>query len=126
MADPFTQSLPQGWQFEVPRYRATRDLKPATKNRFRFETPFASLADSSEWQYGERPFEAGEIIESQSWPHPSFFPLNDSARKVLEFFKTRQKSRLPLSPWRGGRIALDEGLTGTGPALPLKTQETAA
>jgi hypothetical protein len=110
---------PNGWQRETPRYKATRDIQPATKARFRFEPPFSGLASSDEWQYGAQPVKAGEEIETREWPHPSFSALNYSAGKVLDFFTTRQKSRLPRSPCAGDRIRLDDGLTGSGPILPL-------
>jgi hypothetical protein len=118
-------STTASWDRIVPRYRVTRDLKPAEKNRFRFEPPFAQQADGDIWQYGNRPLAAGEEIETKSWPHPTMHPLNESARRVLEFFKMRQRSRLPLSPWRDGRIVLDDGLTGSGPILPLTSGATA-
>lgn len=104
---------PAGWEREIPKYRATRDLEPAEKVRFRFELPFAKMADSDVWQYGHRAIVRGEILETQNWPHPSFQPLNYSAARVLEFFNTRQKSRLPWSPWRRDRIVLDDGLTSS-------------
>jgi hypothetical protein len=104
---------PQDWAREVPRYRATRALSPSEKLRFRFEPPFSQMADNDVWQYGHRPVERGTVIQTRSWPHPSFRPLNESARRVLEFFNARQKSRLPLSPWRRDRIVLDDGLTGS-------------
>lgn len=112
---------PSGWEREPPKYRATRDIHPSPNSRHRFEPPFASLSDSDVWQYGERPIKAGEIIATTAWPHPSFRPLSYGAGKVLDFFNSRQKSRLPLSPWRGDRIALDDGLTGpTQPKFPIK------
>jgi len=128
MSDTTTDNLlPSGWQREIPKYRATRDIQPATKARFRFEPPFASLANSNEWQYGARSIKAGEIIETRDWPHPSFKPLNYSAGKVLDFFIMRQKSRLPRSPWRGDRIVLDDGLTGpTQPNIAINSGVTAA
>jgi hypothetical protein len=110
------------WDREIPIYRITRDLKPSTKSRFKFEPPFAQLADSDVWQYSDRPIAAGAEISSTAWPQPSMTPLNESGRRVLEFFRTRQHSRLPLSPWRGDRIRLDDGLTGTGPILPLTSE----
>jgi hypothetical protein len=103
---------PPGWEREMPKYRVLRDIHPAEKARFRFEPPFASASDSSTWQYGTRILKAGEIVETGEWPHNSFFALNFSARKVLEFFRTRQKSRMQRSPWAGERLRLDDGLTG--------------
>jgi hypothetical protein len=126
--DPHASPLaPPGWERETPRYRAIRDIQPATKARFRFEPPFANLANSDEWQYGTRPIKAGEIIETPEWPHSSFRPLNYSAGKVLDFFNTQQKSRLPRSPWRGDRIVLVNGLTGaTQPTISIDRGMTAA
>jgi hypothetical protein len=110
---PSFSGPPQGWDREIPRYRASRDIEPAEKLRFRFETPFSQMADNDVWQYGHRPIERNEIFESKAWPHPSFLPLNDSAWRVLEFFNSRQKSRLPWSAWRRDLIVLDDGLTGS-------------
>jgi hypothetical protein len=118
---------PRGWEREIPRYRATRDLEPATKARFRFEPPFSTIFDSDVWQYGEQPLARGEEFETRDWPHPSFRPLNYSAGKVLDFFSSRMKSRLPRSPWAGDRIRLDDGLTGpTQPNIALNSGVTAA
>jgi hypothetical protein len=103
---------PLGWERETPKYRVTRDVQPAPKARFRLEPPFTSVLDSNSYQYGQRPLKAGEIIETREWPHPSFFPLNYSAEKVLAFFNAAMKSRLPLSPWQNGQVRLDDGLTG--------------
>ena len=103
---------PPGWEREVPRYRATRDVHPSPNSRHRHEAPFASLSDPDVHQYATQPIKAREEFVSREWPHPSFFPLNDSARKVLYFFTTRQKSRLGRAPWKGDRIVLDDGLTG--------------
>jgi hypothetical protein len=118
---------PLGWERETPKYRATRDVYPSPNSRHRLEPPFTNFSDSSVWQQSERPISAGEIVETKFWPHSSFHPLNYSAEKVLEFFNSRQKSRLPLSPWRGDRIALDDGLTGpTQPKFSIKTGVSAA
>ncbi len=103
---------PPGWERETPKYRVARDISPAPKARFRLEPPFSQCFDSDSYQYGDRPLKAGEIIETTDWPHASFHPLNYSAKKVIEFFNTRMKSRLPRSPWEGDRIRLDDGLTG--------------
>jgi hypothetical protein len=112
---------------EVPRYRATRDVHPSPNSRHHFEPPFASFSDSDVWQYATRIVNAREEIETREWPHPSFFPLNDAAKRVHSFFTTRQKSRLPRSPWRVDRIVLDDGLSGpTQPKFPIKTGATAA
>jgi hypothetical protein len=107
-----TKPPPPGWTREVPRYRVTRDLQPAAKPRFRFETPFAGgVGTEASWQYGERALKASEEIETREWPHPSFFPLNYSAGKVLDFFNGAMKSRLPRSPWHEGRVRLDDGVS---------------
>jgi hypothetical protein len=103
---------PPGWEREVPKYRVARDTRPAQKARFRLEPPFASCLDIDVWQHGEKPLKAGEIIETRAWPHPAFFPLNYSAKKVLEFFRASPKSRMQRSPWAGDQIRLDDGLTG--------------
>jgi hypothetical protein len=105
-------SPPPGWERETPKYRVMRDTQPAQKARFRFEPPFASCMDSDVWQYGEKPLKAGEIVETTAWPHPSFFPLNYGAKKVLEFFRASPKSRMQRSPWAGDQIRLDDGLAG--------------
>ena len=108
----FHKPPPPGWEREIPKYRATRDVHPAPKARFRFEPPFASITDSDEWQYGTRAIEAGEIVETKDWPHPSFIPLNYGAEKVLAFFNSQMKSRMQRSPWNGDCLRLDNGLFG--------------
>jgi hypothetical protein len=106
---------PPGWERETPRYRVARDVHPSPNNRFRFEPPFAQLMDSSEWQHAERDHKAGEVIEIRMWPHAMFVALNFSATKVLGFFSSAPKSRLPRPPWFGDRVRLDDGLTGSHP-----------
>ncbi|MGA7999528.1 MAG: hypothetical protein WCA28_32085 [Bradyrhizobium sp.] len=96
----------------MPKYRVPKDTHPAQKARFRFEPPFASCLDNDVWQYGERLHKAGEVIETTEWPHPSFFPLNYGAKKILEFFRNGQKSRMQRSPWAAGQVRLDNSLTG--------------
>jgi hypothetical protein len=103
---------PPGWEREVPKYRARRDIQPMEKARFRSEPPFGTGVGIDRWQYGTREIKAGEIIETKEWPHESFHPLNYGAGQVLDFFNMRQKSRLPRSPWYGDRIRLDDGLSG--------------
>jgi hypothetical protein len=110
--DTIPNTPPPGWQFETPKYRVSRDLRPAQRARYRSEPPFAQMLDSDTWQYGSRPLKAGEIIETREWPHASFRALNYAAVKVLEFFNLEIKSRLPRSPWNGDRLRLDNGLTG--------------
>jgi hypothetical protein len=108
----FHKPPPDNWNFETPKYRATRDLRPAERDRHRSEPPFAKVFVSDVWQFGERPIKAGEIIETRAWPHESFSPLNYGAGRILDYFNQRQKSRLARSPWYGDRLRLDDGLTG--------------
>jgi hypothetical protein len=103
---------PPGWERETPKYKVTRNIQPAQKARFRYETPFAESSDSDTWQYGERELKAHEIIETREWPHASFRPLNFVAKKIIEFFNLQMKSRLPRSPYDGDRLRLDNGLSG--------------
>ena len=105
---------PIGWQHEVPKYRARRDIQPMEKARFRTEPPFGTGVGVDRWQYGTREIKRGEIIESKDWPHVSFEPMNYSAEQVLKFFNTREKLRLPTTPWFGNGIRLDDG---NGPAV---------
>jgi hypothetical protein len=115
---------PLNWKCEVPKYRISGDTKPAPKERFRFEPPFSSGSESDVWQYGERPFKAGEIIETTEWPNPgTMTALNYSARQVIEFFTSRQKSRLPRSPWAGDQVRLDDGLSGPLPTIKAPQPE---
>jgi hypothetical protein len=104
---------PPGWERETPKYRVGFAVRPSPNSRFKNEPPFSSCSDTDVWQYAERVHDQGEIIETRLWPHASFAPLNYSAKKVLDFFKARLKSRLPRSPWHGDRIRLDDGLTGS-------------
>jgi hypothetical protein len=108
----FVKPPPLNWERETPKFRATRDLHSALKERHRHEPPFGMTMDNDCWQYAPRAIKAGETIETKSWPHPSLYPLNYSAGKVLDFFNSRQKSRLPRSPWQGDRLVLDDGLSG--------------
>jgi hypothetical protein len=112
----FAKPLPAGWDREIPMYRASVDLSPPAFPRYRTENPLTSM-DNATWQYAERPVAAGEIIETTSWPAASMVPINHSAKAVREFFTSRQKSRLPLSPWRKGKLHLDDGLSGSQPVL---------
>jgi hypothetical protein len=108
---------PLNWKREVPKYRISHDTKPAPKDRFRFEPPFSSGSESDVWQYGERVHKAGEIIETTEWPNPGTMTrLNYSAREVMEFFVSRQKSRLGRAPWRD-QVFLDDGLSGPLPKI---------
>jgi hypothetical protein len=105
---------PPGWEREVPKYRVRFDVGPTALARFRFEPPYDVGANI--WQYADRGYKTGEIIETKAWPHPTFEPLTYGAKKVLEFFNTRSKSRLPTAPWFGTGIRLDDGLSG--PIIP--------
>jgi hypothetical protein len=107
---PHFEPVP-GWETIVPIYRARRAVRPATKARYRAERPFTTMDDNDSWQYGERSIAAGEIVETKAWPHPSFDPLNYSAQKTLAFFNGALRSRLPVSPWHGGQVRLDNGLS---------------
>ena len=108
----FHKPPPQCWELTVPKYRVTRDVRPAERARYRLETPFSTVFDSSVWQYADRVYAASEIIESKAWPHESFQALNFSAEQVLAFFNGALKSRLPLSPWHENRVRLDNGQIG--------------
>jgi hypothetical protein len=112
----FHKPPPLNWEREVPKYRVARDVRPAERARYRLETPFSTISDSSVWQYAERAYTAGEIIDTKEWPHPSFVPLNYGAEKVLAFFNGAMKSRLPRAPWHENRVRLDNGLSG--PIIP--------
>jgi hypothetical protein len=102
---------PLNWQFELPRYRLTKDLQPAEKSRFRHETPFTEIW-SEAWQYGEHFLAGGSEITTTSWPHASMKPLTFGAEKILAFFIGSIKSRLTVSPWFNGQVRLDNGLSG--------------
>jgi hypothetical protein len=107
----FVKPPPLNWERETPKYRASRDVHPAPRARYRDEPPFSTISDNDCWQYAEREIKAHEEISTREWPHPSFRALNYSAGRVLEFFTTRTKSRLARSPWSGDRIRLDDGLS---------------
>jgi hypothetical protein len=113
---------PLNWERTVPRYRLTRDLQPAMKDRFRFEAPYTDLTCGDSWQYGEKFHQAGAEIESTCWPHPSMRPagpIDDpahyAAERVLEFFNAAMRSRLQHSPWRDGCLHFEDGLSGPLP-----------
>lgn len=116
-----TKPPPLNWERTVPKYKATRNLHPSHP-RHRVENPFASMSDSDCYQYCEKSIAAGEIVETKSWPHPSFRPAgpidepaNYAAERVLSYFNGAMKSRLGLSPFRGGRIELSDGISGPLP-----------
>jgi hypothetical protein len=104
---------PADWEREIPRYLVVHDVHRAPKERFRFEAPFTDILDAREWQYAERDYRSGQIVETTSWPHATFAPLNFSAKQVMQFFSTQMKSRMQRSPFSGGRIRLDNGLVGS-------------
>jgi len=113
---PIPTVPPLNWRREVPKYRVSRETKPALKKRFTFEPPFSSGSESDVWQYGERVHKAGEIIQTTEWPNPgTMIPLNYSGRQVMDFFTSRQKSRLPRSPWADDQVRLNDGLSGPTP-----------
>jgi hypothetical protein len=115
---PIPALPPLNWRREVPKYRISRETKPAPKERFRFEPPFSSGSESDVWQYGERVHKAGEVIETTFWPNSgTMTALNYSARQVLTYFNSAPKSRLPRSPWQGDQVRLDDGLSGNLPKL---------
>ena len=121
---PIPDTPPLKWRRELPRYRVRAETRPAPKTRFRFEPPFSQIMDPSEWQYGERVWPAGSVIETDQWPCAgTFVPLNYSAREVLNFFNSHQKSRMQRTPFRDGQVCLEDGISGImptikGPATP--------
>ena len=120
--EPIPTIAPAGWERIIPRYRVTRDVKPAEKRRFAFEPPFATVMNPEVWQYGTEPLSAGQIVSTTEWPYPNWFPLNYSAKKTLEFFNSGTKSRMPRSPWRGDRLVLADGFHSDGPPRPVNVR----
>jgi hypothetical protein len=118
---PIPALPPLNWRREIPKYRISGDTKPASKERFKFEPPFASVSDASVWQYGEKVHLAGSVIATTFWPNAgTMIAINYSAAQVLAFFNSAPKSRLGLSPWRGDRIVLEDGLSGrTQPQIKI-------
>ena len=117
---PIPALPPLNWRREVPKYRISRDTRPAPKERFKFEPPFSSSSDPAVWQYSDKLYRANEVIETTEWPNPgTMTPLNYSAAKVLEFFNSAPKSRLQRSPWRDGQLFLDTGLSNPLPKIGL-------
>ena len=108
----FAKPLPAGWDTEIPRYRAQFDLEPAELPRYLHENPFAFQTSPRSYQYSAKKIKAGEVIETTSWPHPSLIPQNETARRIHAFFTTEMKSRMQRSPWRDGRLNLDNGMSG--------------
>jgi hypothetical protein len=109
---------PIGWRKEMPVYRVRAETRPALKSRFKFENPFAQIMDPSEWQYGEKVWPAGSVIETDQWPCVgTFVPLNYSAREILFYFNGHQKSRMQRTPWRDGQVCLEDGISGIMPTI---------
>jgi hypothetical protein len=117
-------SPPPGWASEEPLYRVTREIHPAERDRYRFERPFSEQGNMDSWQYGARIYRAREEISTREWPHASFFPLNEVARRIHSFLTIAQKSRLPRSPYdQGGRLQLSDGLSGPLPKIKTPKPE---
>jgi hypothetical protein len=112
-APPDRANPPPGWQTQLPKYRATCDLWPPVKAQLRNALPIPRMADLDDvWQYAHDPIAAGDVIMSEGWPHPSLKPINESARRVHEYFLARNgKVWLPLRPWQDGRIVLDDKIS---------------
>jgi hypothetical protein len=113
---------PLGWERTVPRYVITRDLRPSPNGRHKNEAPFSEIWQSDIWQQADRNYEAGEVVETTSWPHPSMRPAGPTddpahyaAEKILEYFKVSMKSRLQVSPWHQGQVRLSDGISGSMP-----------
>jgi len=124
-----TPPPPPGWEREIPRYQAREALKPARHERYRHEPPFSQEDEPDRWQYGTREIAAGEIVETTDWPARSFVALNHSAKVIFEAFLLGMRSRMPVSPWKDGRVYLADGLafgpitavhTSAGPTPPAK------
>jgi hypothetical protein len=105
------EAPPRGWERETPRYKATRDLHPPALARMGLETPWTSCNNEHTWQYAPGTVRDGEIVATTSWPHESFRPLNESAKRIHNFFSTATKSRMQLRPWADGRINIDDGMS---------------
>jgi hypothetical protein len=118
---PVPNLPPLDWKRTIPKYRISHETLPAPKSRFKFEPPFAQISDASTWQYGEKIWPANSVIETTFWPNPgTMTPLNFSAREVLNYFTTHQKSRLPRSPWADDQVRLDDGLSNPLPKIGLQ------
>jgi hypothetical protein len=109
---------PPGWKRQTPQYRATRDLHPPALDRMRHDTPWASTMDENCWQYATGPIADGDLVQTTSWPHESFEPLNYAAKQILNFFNMREKSRMQLSPWLNGEVRLETGTEGMSIPVP--------
>src|ERR1700688_4116102 len=109
---PIPPAPPLNWRKEMPVYRVRAETRPAPKTRFRFEPPFSQVMNPNEWQFGERIHKAGEIIATTEWPCAgTMTPLNYSAREVMDYFTSRQRSRLARSPWFDDQVRLQDGLS---------------
>ena len=51
-----------------------------------------------------------------------FFPLNYSAKRVLDFFNSQMKSRMARSPFFENEIRLETGLSGDLPKIIVAPQ----
>jgi hypothetical protein len=115
---------PAGWASEEPRYRLRREIYPAERDRYRFERPFSEQGNMDSWQFGTQVLKAGQEISTREWPHPSFYPLNEIARRIHAYFMIAQRSRLARSPYdHGGKLRLSDGLSGTGPQIKAPKPE---
>jgi hypothetical protein len=115
---PIPNTPPLNWRRELPRYRVRAETRPAPKTRFRFEPPFAQQSDADVWQYSERAWPAGSVIATDQWPCAgTMVALNYSAREVLAYFNSHQKSRLPRSPWVNDQVRLEDGISGALPKI---------
>jgi hypothetical protein len=122
----FKQPLPEGWDREIPRYRVQVDLHPSPLARHRREPAFVSSTDSTMYQFADRDLLAGEEISLTEWPHLSMLPLNESARQTLAYFRDHMKSRLQQTPWKNGRLRLEDGLFGPPPNASALRQTASA
>lgn len=101
----FEEFPPLSWEKELPKYRATRALKPPVRP-IDCHHP-VRVGDPDTWQYAEGPVAAGEVLETSTWPHASLAPLNDSAKAVLKYFTSGQSfTRMPRAPWKDGQVFL--------------------
>jgi hypothetical protein len=91
------------WDREIPRYRTVRAVHPSEHPRHATEAPWSMCSDDDCWQYAAKPIAAHETIETTAWPHASFQPLNESARRIHDFFRATSRG-LPRSPWLHDRV----------------------
>src|SRR5258707_671159 len=111
---------------ETPRYRASRDVWPASQPYVKHVQPIPHMAELEDvWQYGRAPIAAGKVIATGEWPHESFEPLNESARRVHGFFLARiGKVWLSWRPWDGDHIVLDDGTSSTRQKVSTDSEVT--